>query len=204
MNYGNGKAKYGNSGFTLIELLLVVPLIAVIFMLGYNILFLSHRSFSSVGRSMDVAEELRFFQTNIQKEANEAKKSEELKDALHRVSSTELYIYTDIDNSDGKNIPELVRYRLSEGCIMKDVKKPAGSEYPYTYTSPFGEAQRVLNNVANTDIFFQQQPIRIVDEYSQESKDYRMKLKMKLVIEAAPKDIEIQSYLVSKSRAEAE
>ncbi|HWR61306.1 MAG TPA: hypothetical protein VN580_06810, partial [Clostridia bacterium] len=134
----------------------------------------------------------------------QAKKAEEKKDVLHRISSTEIYIYTDVDNADGRNIPEIVRYRLVSGNLQRDVKSPGDTEYPYTYTSAFGTAEIVLRNITNTDIFSEQEPIRIVEEGSQESPDYRRKLRMRLVIEGEPNDIEVQGYLVSKSRTEAE
>jgi prepilin-type N-terminal cleavage/methylation domain-containing protein len=198
------KAAYNNKGFTLVELVIAVPLLAMVLLMGYNMLFLAQRSFASVNRTFDVSEELRMFQINIYNEANQAKKAEKTKDVLHRISPTEIYIYTDVDNTDGRNIPEIVRYRLVSGNLWRDVKSPAGTEYPYTYTSAFGAAETVLRNITNTDIFSEQEPIRIVEEDSQESPDYRRKLRMRLVIEGEPNDIEVQGYLVSKSRTEAE
>jgi prepilin-type N-terminal cleavage/methylation domain-containing protein len=203
----NGRVKnsiYNRQGFTLVELVISVPLIAMVILLGYNMFFLAQNSLSYVSRTVDVTEELRFFQKNIYSEANRAKKAEEEKDALHRISSTEIYIYTDVDDEDGRNIPELVRYRLVSGNLQRDVKKPQGTEYPYTYTSDFGTAETVLRNISNTDIFSEQEPIRIVSADSQESPDYRRKLRMRLVIEGEPNDIEVQGYLISKSRTESE
>lgn len=72
----NIKKIYGDKkGFTLAELVIVVPFITIIFILAYNMLFLTQKSFSTVNAGFDVAEELRIFQINIQKEANQAKKS---------------------------------------------------------------------------------------------------------------------------------
>ncbi len=201
--YGKRPA-YKNGGFTLVELVLVIPLIAVVFLLGYNMLFLTQRSFASVNRTFDVSEELRLFQINIYNEANQAKKAEETKDVLNWISAAEIHIYTDVDNSDGKNIPEIVRYKLVSGNLQKDVKKASGTVYPYSYTGAFGTAETVVRNVINTDIFTKQEAIRIVDEDSQEAPDYRRKLRMKLVIDGEPNDIEVQGYLVSKSRTQAD
>lgn len=200
----NRKVIYNNGGFTLVELVLVIPLISIVFILGYNMLFLTTRSFTEVNQSFDVSEELRIFQININKEANSAKKAEETKDVLHRISSTEIYIYTDVNNAGGKNIPEIVRYRLVDGNLQRDVKNPTGDVYPYTYPSAFGAAEIVVRNVKNTDIFSPQESIREISEYSQEAKDYRMKMRMKLIIYAEPNDIEVQGYLVTKSRTQAE
>jgi len=190
-------------GFTLVELVIVVPFIALIFILAYNMFFLTQRSFRSVAQSYDAAEELRIFQTNIQKEANQAKKGEEAKDVLHRISQEELYIYTDVDDD---NIPEIVRYRLVNKKILRDVKKAMGNEYPYSYSaSSFGAAKPVLSNVVNTDIFSAQEVVK-EPKSNQEAKDHRKKLKLKLVLskEGYTENIEIQTYLVSKSRTEAE
>lgn len=196
---------YGNKGFTLVELVLVVPLIAIVFLLGYNMLFLVQRGFASVNRTFDVSEELRLFQLNIHNEANQAKKAEENKDVLNRISAAEIHIYTDVDNTDGKNIPELVRYRIADGSLKRSVKSPAGAEYPYSYTTAFGTEETVLNNIREDEsAFYAQEPVRVVDEDSQEAPDYRRKLRMKLVIDGEPNDIEVQGYLVSKSRTEAE
>lgn len=200
----NKNPVYNNKGFTLVELVIVVPLIAIVFLLGYNMLFLTQRSFISVNRTFEVSEELRNFQINIYNEANQAKKAEETKDALHRISATEIYMYTDVNNTDGKNIPELVRYRLVSGNLQRDVKNTTGTVYPYAYTSAFGTAETVVSNITNTDIFSAQEPIKVIEEDSQESPDYRMKLRMKLVVDGEPNDIEVQGYLVSKSRTEAE
>ena len=203
MDRCNRKAMYNNKGFTLVELVLVIPLIAIVLLLGYNMLFLTQRSFTSVNRTFDVAEELRMFQNNIHKEANRAKKAEAARDAIHRISGTEIYIYTDINNTDGRNIPELVRYRLVSGNLQRDFKNPAGTVYPYTYTSAFSAAETVVSNITNTDIFSAQERVKVVGEDSQESPDYRVKLRMKLVIDGEPNNIEVQGYLVSKSRTEA-
>ncbi|HWR61087.1 MAG TPA: prepilin-type N-terminal cleavage/methylation domain-containing protein, partial [Clostridia bacterium] len=131
---GFGKKPAYNKGFTLVELVIVIPLTAMVFLLGYNMLFLAQRSLASVNSTFDVSEELRVFQINIYNEANQAKKAEEKKDVLHRISSTEIYIYTDVDNADGRDIPEIVRYRFVSGNLQRDVKSPMGTEYPYTYT----------------------------------------------------------------------
>lgn len=199
------RVKLNNRGFTLVELVMVIPLIAIVFILGYNMLFLGQRAFTAVNRTFDVTEELRIFQLNIHNEANQAKKAEESKDVLNRISGTEIQIYTDVDNSDGKNIPELVRYRIDDGSLKRSVKNPTGTAYPYTYTSAFGTEEIVLRNIVEAEsTFYAQEPVRVVDEDSQESPDYRMKLRMKLVIDGEPNDIEVQGYLVTKSRTEAE
>ncbi len=202
---GCKERRYANRGFTLVELVLVVPLIAIVVLLGYNMLFLTQRSFTSVNRTFDISEEVRHFQLNINKEANHAKKAEETKDVLNRISKSEIHIYSDIDNSDGKNIPELIRYRIDGGGLKKSVKKGSGTEYPYTYTSGFGTEETVLENIIEAQSeFYVQEPIRVIPVGSQEAPDYRRKLRMKLVIDGVPNDIEIQGYLVTKSRTEAE
>ncbi len=199
------KRPLGSKGFALVELVLVVPLIAIVLLLGYNMLFLAQRGFTAVNRTFNVSEEARLFQMKIHSEANQARKAEETKDALDRISNKEMHIYTDVDNSDGKNIPELVRYRIDGGSLKRSVASPDGTEYPYDYTSGFGTEEVVLNNIIEEQSeFFLQEPIKIISEGSQEAPDYRRKILMKLVIGGEPNDIEVQGYLVSKSRTEAE
>ena len=105
------KIYINEKGFTLAELVIVVPFITIIFILAYNMLFLTQRSFKAISSGFYVAEELRIFQINIQKEANQAKKAEDAKDVLTRISQSELHIYTDIDNY---SVPEIIRYRLAD------------------------------------------------------------------------------------------
>lgn len=194
-----------NKGFTLLELLLVIPLIAIVLTLGYNMYFLTQRSFNTVNQSFEVTEQLRIFQMDIYRETTQAKKAETAMDALHRISSTELYIYADVDTADGKDIPELVRYYKDGTDLKRAVKITTDTDdtYPYAYDSDFGTAETVLSNVSNDDIFSAQEPVKVLEEGS-DAVDYRKKLKMKLVIDSDPNDIEIESYLVSKSRTEAE
>lgn len=194
-------------GFTLLELIIVVPLIGIILLIAYNMLFLTTKSFNSVNDSFDISEDLRIFLINIQREANQAKKSEENLDALHRVSQSELYIYTDIDDDF---IPELVRYRLVGNEIRKDIKKTSNSKYPFEFTNSFINERVVLSNVANTEIFSNveklKEPATEHEITQQEGKDYRRKVKMKLEISKREgnKSIVIETYLVTKSRTEYE
>ncbi len=205
MNNENKKTLLGNKGITLIELVIVIPLIVVVIALSYNMIFLIQRSFREVNKTFNVSEETRIFRINITKEANSAKKAEESKNAIHRINKSEIYIYSDIDNSDGKNIPELIRYRIADGSLKRSVKTATGEEYPYSYASSFSSEEIILNNILEEQSeFYSDEPIRIVDESSQEAPDYRRKLRMKLIVEAEPNNIELQSYLISKSRTEAE
>lgn len=198
----NFKKIYKNKkGFTLVELVIVVPSITIIFILAYSMLFLTQKSFNNVNASFDMAEEIRIFQINIQKEANQAKKAEETKDVINRVSQGELHIYTDIDNDE---IPEIVRYRLDNKKLIRDVKykKTAITEYPYAYNGSFKNEKVVVNNVINTDIFGEVEKVREAKEG--EGADYRRKVKMKLKIQNNSNIVEINTYLITKSRAEAE
>jgi len=194
-------------GFSLMELIIVVPLISIILLISYNILFLSTKSFNSVNDSFNTAEDLRIFLTAIHKEANQAKKSEENLDALYRVSKSELHIYADIDNDF---IPELVRYRLVGKEIRKDIKKATNNKYPLEFTNPFFNEKVVLSNVNNAEIFSEVEKLKESDTEEeitkQEGKDYRRKVKMRLKISKGEdnKPIVIETYLVTKSRTEYE
>lgn len=190
-------------GITLVELLIVVPFITIIFALAFNMIFLIQKSFKTVNAGFDTAEEIRIFQIAIQKEANSGKKAEEANDVLTRISSSELYIYTDID---GDKIPEIIRYKLD--TITKELKKDVkyrntgSDEYPYKYNlNSFIEEKVVLKNITNTDIFGTVDVVRVTQK--SEGADHRRKVPMKLIIKNGDKNVEINTYLVTKSRTEA-
>lgn len=198
------KRVLNNIGFTLVELTIVVPLIAIIFLVGYNMYFMINKSYKSVNDSFDISEELRIFQISIQKEANEAKKAEEAKEVLHKVSDNELYIYTDINND---NKPELIIYKLNDKMLYKFIKNPSNDKYPYAYdyvSTDYSKAKIVLNNIKNTGIFENVEVVR-EQKTGQEEKDNRRKVKINIDIASADdKTVSIKTYLVTKSRTEAE
>jgi len=190
------------NGFTIIELIVVIPLIVIIVLISYNMFFLATKSFKDVNQNFSNSEELRMFIIDIQKEANQAKKAQEDIDALHRVNQSEIYIYTDIDED---NIPELVRYRLEDDDLIKDIKKASNDEYPYEFDSSFANEKVVLKNVINTEIFKEVERVKVEIE-GYDDKDYRRKLKMRIETsvgkDSNPSVVEI--YLVTKSRTKYE
>ncbi len=48
-------------GFTLVELIFIVPLVAVIFLVAYNLIFISLNSFGFVNSSFNTSEDVRIF-----------------------------------------------------------------------------------------------------------------------------------------------
>lgn len=204
-----------NIGFTLIELTLVLPLVAIIFLLGFNMLFLINRSHKLVNDSFATIEEIRLFQTNIQKEANQARKAElgtgEPKEenadkaVMVKKSNCELHIYTDIDDD---NIPELLIYKLEGTSLKRYVKKASNASnkmfFPYEYNNTAISSKTVLTNVYNTDIFGDIEGLKTLRS-DQEGTDYRKRALMNLEIKSKNgKVIAFQNYLITKSRANAE
>lgn len=198
------RKKLNNIGFTLVEVTIIVPLIAIIFLISYNMYFMINKSYKSVNNSFEISEELRVFQINIQKEANEAKKAEEDKEVLHKVSDNELYIYTDINND---NKPELIIYKLNDKKLYRFIKNASNNKYPYTFDyicSDYSKAEIVLSNVTNTKLFENVEVVR-EQKTGQEEKDNRRKIKINIDLASADdKTISIKTYLVTKSRTEAE
>ncbi|MFA5577805.1 MAG: hypothetical protein WCZ27_08120 [Tissierellaceae bacterium] len=188
--------------FSLIELLVILPLISIILILLFNILFLTNRSFGYTSNSFQVAEEIREFTNTIQKEVNQAINAD-ANDTIYKPdgSNSELYIYTDLD---GDGIPELVRYKLENKTIYKDIKKATNNVYPLKYQNNFTGRKKVLSNVANTEIFDQiervEDPINVIDD----NNDNRRKVKMTVEIRAKEGDspLLIDTILVVKSRAQ--
>jgi prepilin-type N-terminal cleavage/methylation domain-containing protein len=204
-----------NKGFTLIELLLVLPFISIIFFLAYNMTFMIHKSFHSTKESFSNYEDIRIFQLNIQKEANQARKAGEeivtigkekkdIMDVMKKISDKEIHIYTDIDEDQ---IPEIVRYRLEDNKILRDIKKTTSKAYPYKYTSGWLDEKVVLKNVKDVKFVNEIENVKEKDInlINQSSKDYRKKTTLYLEINTQNKDkaINLQTLLVTKSRAEA-
>lgn len=210
------KNKKWNKGFTLMELLLVLPFISIIFVLAYSIIFMTNKGFTSTQNSFSTYEDIRIFQINIQKEANQARKAgvkivkvdkvdQDIMDAIRKIDDKEIYIYTDIDNDE---IPEIVRYRLKDNNIIRDIKKTKSKEYPYNYdTGSWLDEKIVLRNVLDTKFVNTIENVRDPDPNSinQSSKDYRRKTSLDLKVNTANKNetIDLQVLLVTKSRAEA-
>lgn len=199
-----------NKGFTLIELLVIIPIIAVILLISYNILFLSTKSYNYVSDTFNSTEDIRLFINNIQKEVAQAKKAVEDKTVIYKPSNSNnkvLHIYSDIDNDD---IPELIRYRLDNNVIKRDYKKAKNNNYPYKYNSSFIGEKIVLSNVVNQDIFGEVTFINTEQEKTEQEKygekDNRRKVRMTIEISTGSNNtpIIIDTYLVTKSRTESE
>lgn len=202
--YGNYEKTLSKKGFTLVEIIIVVPLVAIIILIAYNMIFMINKSYKNVNDSFDVSEKLRIFQINIQKEANAAKKAEETKEVLHKASDNELYIYTDIDND---NKPELIIYKLNDKKLYKFIKKASNDKYPYEYnyeSADYSNSKVVLKNVKNENLFGEIEVVR-VQKSEQEEKDNRRKIKINIEIDTTDdKTINLENYLVTKSRAAAD
>jgi prepilin-type N-terminal cleavage/methylation domain-containing protein len=203
--YNNRNHLRNQKGVTLLELLIVIPMMAIIIMILYNLLFLSSKSFNYVKNTFNSGEDIRIFINNIQKEASQAKKAVESETVLFKpVGSNNrvLYIYSDIDKDD---IPELIRYRLDNNVIKRDYKKAINSKYPLKYNSSFINEKVVLSNVTNKDIFGEVSYINTEQEKFGD-KDNRRKVRMTIEISTGKNStpIIIDTYLVTKSRTEFE
>lgn len=189
-------------GYSLIELLIILPFISIILVLIFNILFISNKSFGYTSESFMVAEEIRSFTNTIQKEANQAIKAND-NTTIYKPSGTdsELYIYTDLDD-DG--VPELVRYKLDNKIIYKDIKKTTNSTYPLKYENNFRNRKEVLRNVSNINIFGEIDRVENLRTGVFDDNDHRRKIKMSVEIKSDKDDspIVIETILVVKSRAQ--
>lgn len=204
-----------NKGFTLIELLLILPFISIIFFLAYNMISMTHKSFYSTKNNFSNYEDIRTFQLSIQKEANQARKAgeeivtigKEKKDIMNvmkKINDKEIHIYTDIDEDQ---IPEIVRYRLEDNKILRDIKKTTSKAYPYKYTGSWLDEKIVLKSVKDIKFVNEIENVKEIDTnlINQSSKDYRKKTTLHLEINTGNKDktINLQTLLITKSRSEA-
>ena len=203
------KIKENKKGFTLIELFIVIPIILIIFIVAYNIIFMSSKNFVSTKNNFSTYEDIRVFEINIQKEANQARKATESNDVMEKISDKEIHIYTDIN---GDSIPELIRYRLDNKEIERDVKYPllksTDNQYPYTYSKSWSDQKIVLKNVVNSNFVGDIEKVVESDPniITQSTKDYRKKGILNIRIGGGNKagEIDLTILLVTKSRAEAD
>lgn len=200
------KKQKGERGFTLVELIVVVPLVAIIFLISYNLLFLFIKSNDYVNKSFNTTEDVRLFLNTIQKEASQAKKAVEDENIgpFYRKSANEIYIYTDVNEEK----PELIRYRLEEDKLLRDVKKASNNSYPYEFKGNFIDGKVVLwniNNKGNNTLFGEVEKIN-KKKSDHEGEDYRAKVKLTIEISTGENNtpIKIDTYLMSKSRAKFE
>ena len=190
-------------GFTLVELIFIVPLVAVIFLVSYNLIFISLNSFGFVNSSFNTSEDVRIFLNEIKKEANEAKKAVEDENIgpIYRENEQELHIYT--TTNEGK--PKLIIYKLENDKLKKYEKEATNDSYPYEFENTFKKEKVVLSNIINDDIFGEVESLKEIQNL-QEGEDHRVKVKMTIKIDTG-KDtapIKIDTYLVSKSRSKFE
>lgn len=202
-------------GMTLIELIIVLPLISIILMITYNMLFLSSKSFKYANDTFMTGEDIRAFTRGIQKEAQQAKKATDKKDGVNEIDGLHmplkqdnptLYIYADLD---GDNKPELIRYQLVNHQIMRAVEKAkkikVGEEpkFPYHYDERFNGEQVVLRNVINNDIFGDIEKI-VANNGFVDLNDYRRRVTMKIEISTGEgsSPIVIHTILANKSRTQ--
>ncbi len=201
------KSKKKSRGFTLIELLLVIPLISIILIVAFNIIFITSKNFLYTKDSFSIYEQMKIFQTNIQKEANQARKANENKDVIEKINGRELHIYTDIN---GDNIPEIVRYMIVGNELIREVKYSklsSQNQYPYTYGNDWINRQVVLNNVEEKDFINEILDVKKTDVniVTNKIKDHRKKTTINLNVKSDynDKEIKLSIGLVTKSRAEA-
>ncbi len=194
-------------GFTLLELLVTVPLISIILIITYNMLFLSIKSFRYTNDMFEKSEDIRIFTSNIQQEARQAKKATDEKDGgnqiagLHKPSgsgSKELYIYTDL-NGDKK--PELIRYQVANNQMIRGVETALTDKFPYTYKKEFKDEKVVLKNVINQDVFGNLEAV-VTNEGMTDENDYRRRVTVKIEISTGDGNspMRIHTILANKSR----
>lgn len=198
--------KKSRKGITLVELILVLPLISIILITAYNVLFLSYGTFNHINDSFNFSEDFRIFQNNIQKESNQAKKSVEDMEVFHRIDEKELYIYT-TQAKESIESQIIVRYRLMDETLVRDEKQAENTSYPYDFSKqPWKNEKVVLKNIKNTDIFGEVE--RITEDKSNHlinEKDHRRRVFLKLIMEKGKSDdLRLDVVIISKSRTEAE
>lgn len=138
----------GESGLTLVELLVVLALLSMVVGSAYQYFSFGYASWDRAAAESRAIQDARLAVTRLDQEVRMARKAMESTAAVVvSADHNQLDIYTDVITGDvGK--PELVRYRLQSGSLVRGVSVPQGSQYPYTYQSP-GTWETVVAKVAN-------------------------------------------------------
>lgn len=191
-------------GITLIELLVAIPLLSIILLIAYNMLFMASRSFKYTNDTFNTGEDIRLFTTTIQKEANQAKKANDDTPLYKpKANGKELYIYTDL-HEEGK--PTLIRYKLENNQILRGTESTTNdkNKYPYKFnTNGFRNEKVVLSNVTSSSIFGEVERVREEKKFKDEN-DHRRRIKMEIEISTGEGNapIKIHTILTNKSRNE--
>lgn len=204
MNIKYLKKNNVSSGFTLIELIIVVALMLIILIAVYNFFFVSKKSYDSLKEQSLVNMEMQGVISILDQEIKQAKKATKDENAIVQLSSGRgVIIYTDL-NDDGR--PEKIRYRVKNKKLYKSYANIRNNKYPYEYRN-FGKEKVILENIKNDDIFTEISLVESNNTMYNAQKDYRCKIKIHFVLEnpnESKEKLEIDSYLLTKSRVEAD
>lgn len=192
-------------GFTLIELIIAVALLLVVLIPVYNIFFFGLFAYETISEDSLSAMEIQPAILYIERDIRQARKPNDESDSINYVDTDEIMVYTDVDK-DGR--PEEIRYIVSDGALIRSYRKSGDDEYPYSFTGSFTNEKTLIRNIVNSDIF--SEPEAVVEEDPNNPyrpSDYRRKIKIVIEIEnpnARGGNLEIEKYLMSRSRVEAD
>lgn len=189
-----------SKGFTLIEVILVVAMLVMILMAVYNLLFFGGLSYHNIKEQSLITLELNPVIYGLESEIKKARKANHDDHALSTTSTKELFVYSD---TTGNGKPEKIRYRVINGHLKRSYAVSSDQQFPYSYDdNSFGEEVIVMKGIVNEHIFTDLVHVNPANE-----KDYRKKLKIHFVIETKKGTgghMEIESYLMTRSRVEAD
>ncbi|AKL95275.1 prepilin-type N-terminal cleavage/methylation domain-containing protein [Clostridium aceticum] len=213
------KEKQKIAGFTLLEVILATALITVILVAAYNMLFFGIFTYESVSESSLVSVEIQPVIAQIERDVRQARKPNDTQNSVVRIDGHELIVHTDI-TGDGK--PEQIRYKIESGELKRSYRLPQGSQYPYSYSGNYSNEKVLIRNIINNDVFpmpYDPDPFnpaihdkerkeKVTEpEHDYSPPDHRRKLNIRFVIDDSTVrggNLEIQKFLMSRSRVEAD
>lgn len=135
---------FSDAGVTLIELLTVVSLLSVVVAAAY-MLFGSASAMSDQLEARAAAmEENRKGMYSITRELRQAVEITDAGGAFQAAQPRQCEFYTDVDD-DGA--PELVKYRVHQGQLLRSVFEPTTQVAPYTFGATGSAEQAIISSI---------------------------------------------------------
>ncbi|MFZ5596495.1 MAG: PulJ/GspJ family protein [Bacillota bacterium] len=121
------------SGFTLVELVVAIALLGTVLAGLYQFMYIGQRTFQTGAAESRAVQDARLALIKMENQVRQAVVANS-DNPVQLVSSTQIRIYTDIDNN---GLPERVTYRYvvngTEKALKQSVVSPINNSFPYSY-----------------------------------------------------------------------
>lgn len=184
-------------GMTLVELLVIIPIISIVVLGTYNLLFLNIRANREINKNFNNSTELRVFMKNINAESKSAKKvtlSNKVDKYPLTIDGKKLEIYTDI-YGDG---PECVIYYLKDRKLIREIYSMYSNGYNWTINRASRKNETALEGIEDFSLVY------IVEPNNSNANSTNNKTVVEVGLKFEEDDRDIEFNIISKSRGEFE